>query len=361
MANYNPGSGKWEVKGGGEFDTRHQAEARENYDKNNSGGFGDGMADAIGTAAGNALWKIILIIPYLIAFVVGSLITLILKLGIVGKVILTSLTIFFMYIFVYIFSAGLPNAGLAWLQEVLSWLLAVLAGAWFWFMHYKVVKRFPWENYIKLVFDFMKVFFIIPILFLVAYIVYYALVMGALIDGTYSKVINNMAAPIAFGVAFLIAVAYWFIKLYKYREPGTEDQQQPIVKKNAVEQPVSIPISGEQPTSLSDGMQRYSVGDFVWAAKKSGKKLYFARIEDTSNASVMVVFYDGKQEEVNKDAVFYLNEAQQAGLTPHGNWKNGGVFYKCNMLKLNKNSVLVKYTTDDVEEELPYNRLMFKK
>ena len=220
MANQDPTSGKWTTSSGtGSFDTRQQAMQWESvHGSKNSGGFGDGMGDAIGGAIGIVLGKIIFFIPYIIAFVVGSLITLILKLGIVGKVILTALTIFFVYIFVYTFSAGLINTGLAWLQEVLAWILAVLAGAWFWFMHYKVVKRFPWANYMILVFKTLKLCCIIPLLFLGAYIIYYLLVAGALIDGTYNKVINDMAAPVAFGVAFLSAIVYWFRKLYKYSD-----------------------------------------------------------------------------------------------------------------------------------------------
>jgi len=343
MANQDPTSGKWTTSSGtGSFDSRQQAMQWESvHGSNDSGGFGDGMADAIGKAAGGILGKIILFIPYLIAFIVGSLITLILKLGIVGKVILTALTIFVVYIFVYIlaytFSVGLINIRFTWLQEVLALIPAVLAGAWFWLRHYKVVKRFPWANYIALIFNSMKVFLMIPILFLVAYIVYYLLLIGALIDGTYSKVINNMAAPVAFGVAFLSAVAYWFIKLYKYREPISE-----------------------LPTPISDGMQRYSVGDLVWVPKKSGNKLYYAQIEDTTDISVKVVFYNGKKEEVNKDAVFYLDEAKQSDMNTHGNHKNGGVFYECKILQFNERSVQVKYK-DDVEEDLPYSRLMFTK
>jgi len=230
MANQDPTSGKWTTSSGtGSFDSRQQAMQWESvHGGKNSGGFGDGMGDAIGGAVGTVIGKILSFIPYIIAFVIGSLITLILKLGIVGKVILTAVTIFIVYVFAYTFSAGLTNTGLAWLQEVLSWILAVLAGAWFWLMHYKVVKRFPWANYMILVFKTLKLFFIIPFLFLGAYIVYYILVTVSLIDGTYSKVINNMAAPVAFGTAFLSAIIYWFRKLYKYREPEPEEQQQPI-------------------------------------------------------------------------------------------------------------------------------------
>jgi len=65
MANYNPGTGKWENSSGGDFDSRHKAQAWESVSKKNSGGGFEGVAAAAGGSM-FTLFAIVGIVLYLL-------------------------------------------------------------------------------------------------------------------------------------------------------------------------------------------------------------------------------------------------------------------------------------------------------
>ncbi|MDL2228153.1 hypothetical protein LJC30_04625 [Odoribacter sp. OttesenSCG-928-L07] len=105
--------------------------------------------------------------------------------------------------------------------------------------------------------------------------------------------------------------------------------------------------------------QRYTPGHCVWARLRNDGQMFFALILETTDTTVRVRYYDNKEKEISKDDILYLFEILETGMTPYGKWDGNGLFYQCDILEMNKFTLKVKYTSDNVEEELPYMRLEF--
>jgi len=327
MANFNPTTGKWTDSGGGEHNSRVQAQMRGNMmDSSSGGGFADGIL--------GALWKFFCLIPRLLGVVIGGLCGFILKLGIVGKVAMSALAAAGALIILGVIANGVdfidPKSIIV---GIIIIALALSVGVWFWLWHYDVVKKIPYRHFVALTTQCMLICFWGPII--------YYLFFSVL------KLFNAIKEiPIGFfgavGIALAGAIVYWLVKANAYKTLDY-DMEEP--------EPLSTPLPSND--------KRYSPGDLIWARWSEDGNLYLAGIADSSATGVRVVFYDGADEEVSKEDIFYLDEVQDSGLTPYGNWKGKGTFYPCNILELRENSVLVRYTEDKVKEELPYHGLVF--
>ena len=115
-----------------------------------------------------------------------------------------------------------------------------------------------------------------------------------------------------------------------------------------------------QPTQPDSEENYYSAGDFIWARWSQDGNLYFAQIIGVSDSTVSVCYTDGTREDLSTDDIFYLPEALESGLTPFGDWNGGGYHYECVILEMNDTSVLVQYTEDGTQEEMPYKWLLFR-
>jgi len=345
MANFNPTTGKWNSSGGGDFNSRIEAEQRD----------GSGGNFTYGSSWLTAIWKLFCLIPKLIGGAVGHLTGLLMKLGMVGKVILTALVAATVYIVVVIafneLSFMIPVLNI--ILGVLMIALGLLAGVWFWMKHYQVVKQMSHGNIVKLTTQCVMICF-----------------WGAIILGTFFEILRLMGkiakSPIGFGgaigIPLVVAIVYWLMKANNILDLESDDDLQADASEEETSDTApSKSFPDAQPTSLPADDKRCSTGDLVWARWSGDGNLYFAGIADTSSSGVKVTFYDGVEEEVSRENIFYAGELQKSGLTPHGNWENKGSFYPCDILEFRKNSVRVKYTEDKVEEELPYQGLVFIK
>lgn len=372
MANFNPGTQKWETSSGtGSFDSRQQAMAWENAHGKNHESFEDGVmggiGDVIGNIAGSVIGFILKIIPYLIGFLLGSLIAVILKLKIVGKIILTAFTVSCVLSLLAILT---PNI-LA--LQIAAYVVAILAGAWFWFYHYNALLKLSGSYWIYISIKTALICFTGPLICGVIYLGYFLLAMGGAVKGTYLS--EAIAWGFIIGIPAVIAVIYWFRKIYKGEEEDMSDVFKgdvgPTIKKTkSVSNTKTKQASANCKTSDSeqsgiisdtvDSGNSFSNGEYVWARWKDGA-YYYAQITDCSSPKIKVLFYDGYKREVSCEDVFYLDDAIKSGLVPQGNWKGWNVLYPCKILDLRKDTVKIEYTEDGTIEEVAYKVLAFKK
>lgn len=309
---------KWRAAGGGEYDTREEALRAESVRNNNGPNF---QYEAL-----NAIGKLFCLIPHLLGMVTGAVCGLILKLGIVGKVILTALVALFVFIILVLPLEELGATRHAvWgiVSVVIELGGAIAAGAWFWLRHYDVVKQMPYRNFVSLTTLCMVICFWGTIVLLIA-------------NSLWKWGIGYSGSMI---IPLVAAIVLWLIKANEYKS-------------------VSVDYI---PTPVPAADKRNAPGDLVWARWSGDGNLYFANIVSGGVSGVKVVFYDGVTEEVAPENVFYIEEVQKSGLAPHGNWQDKGSFYPCIILQFNNNTVSVEYIEDKVQEQLPYHGLVFMK
>jgi len=275
---------------------------------------------------------VIFIVPVILAKILGFFVGIFLKLGIVGKVVLTVFFSLFVLITLSViggatgiitFSERPTLAGEILELVILTVFLAAsvfLGIFWFWRKHYHTLKNMSLSEFSELV----KICFAIC---------FYGSI-GLMIILAVTN--NEHLAGLAFGVPFLCAIVYWLLKTKNYQsiEPAGQTH---------------MAVIGDPDESMR------------WAKWPGDGSLYFANITGTSGNSLNVRYYDGNEEELNESDVFSLQQAIDSGLSPHGNWQGEGSFYPCNILKMGNNSILVKYSEDGVEENMPYERLVFVK
>jgi hypothetical protein len=110
------------------------------------------------------------------------------------------------------------------------------------------------------------------------------------------------------------------------------------------------------------GKGRFRADEYIWTKWAGDGNFYFARIIQTTDQYVKVVYYDGTVEEIKKADAFYLAEALALGAyTLMGDYKYRNGFYRCEILELRKNTAVVVYSEDGVREELLYRGLIFWK
>ncbi len=353
MANFNPGTGQWESKSGASFDNRYQAQASDDRMAQSSGSgggdFASGMLDA--------LFKIFVLIPKLLGLAIGGLCGLLLKMGMVGKVLLTALAAFGALLIVTLMATPLlttDNKVVGTVLSIVMLAVAVAVGWWFWTRHHAVIKKMPYSHFVALTTRCMMICFWGPI--------------GASLFFVFLILANTVQKdPVGFlawtGIALAVAIIYWILKTSAYDDMEFDEEQAEAAgdASSAVAAGSGVSYSAPVPTPVPAQGSRCSAGDIVWARWSEDGNLYMAGVAKKSDAGAEVVYYDGVREERENQDIFYFNEAQQEGLTPHGNWKNKGGFYPCEILELRKNSVLVQYTEDQVKEDLPYYGLVFMK
>lgn len=327
MANFNPTTGKWSDNGGGEHSSRNQAQMRGNMMGNSSGnGFAEGIL--------GALWKFFCLIPKLLGLMIGGLCGFILKLGVAGRIILSvlvALTTLFVLAIIASEVSFISSKNIV--VGIIELVLALAVGVWFWLWHYDVVKQIPYKQFVALTTRCTMICFWGPVIY---YLFFAVLKLFGIVK---SIPVGFFAAA---GIALVVAIIYWILKADTYRAPDVDTE-----KFNSL------------PTPLPSRDKRCSTGDLIWARWSKDGNLYFAGIAVGSGAGIRVVYYDGTEEEVNKEDIFYLDEALMSGLTSYGNWKNKGSFYPCEILDLREDFVLVRYTEDKVKEELSYHGLVF--
>ncbi|MDR2894632.1 MAG: hypothetical protein LBU97_04145 [Alistipes sp.] len=86
-------SDKWVSSAGGRFNSMAEAKMHENVTRSNNSGT-NFQFEALG-----AIWKLFCLIPHLLGVAIGAVCGLVLKLGIVGRVILSALVAFAVLIF----------------------------------------------------------------------------------------------------------------------------------------------------------------------------------------------------------------------------------------------------------------------
>jgi hypothetical protein len=243
-------------------------------------------------------------------------------------------------IVVAIFTQGMVRGDgitvLGILQGIICLAVLVGAGIWWWF-HYERIRH-------------NEVLYTTEVIKRCAVWVFYgtvaiAIIFALIVEWKKLNVPGEIIALISFGVPF--AFTFFFLYLPDMATPNYEK----YAKKDKGAKGANLP----EPSTDKN----YAVDDFVWARWSGDNNLYFARITESLTDSVKVEYYDGATEERSKDDIFYLDEAQGSGLTPYGNWKGKGSFYPCDILELNETTVHVKYTQDGIEEQLPYQGLVF--
>ena len=277
---------------------------------------------------------IILVVPVILAKILGFIVGIFLKLGFVGKIVLTVLFVVFVLLSLTIIGAGIGIVTLSshdsLAREILEGvILLVLLGIsvflgifWFWRKHYHTLKNMTVSEFSELV----KICFAIC---------FYGSIVLVIIFGITDK---EHLMGLAFGIPFLIAIIYWLIITKNYQGVESSGQVQAVSAST---------VSGS-PSA-----------DMRWARWSEDGNLYYVTSTSASGNGVKVCYYDGSEEELNKNDIFSLSEAINSGYTPHGNWQGQGSFYPCNILKTGADTVLVKYTQDGVEEALPYEGLVF--
>lgn len=171
---------------------------------------------SIQTAGGLAIIKIIFfLIPLLIAKVLGLLIALFLKLGIVGKVLITILFIIGTLI---VLSAtmgffGLLNFNYDTKAEEMRELIviiiclsaSVLLGIfWFWRHHYHTIKNIPMGIFSNL------------FMYALAIFIYGTFIVGIIVEMVLKITEGEGAWAIGLSVSLLIAIIFWLLKTKPY-------------------------------------------------------------------------------------------------------------------------------------------------
>jgi len=350
MANYNPGTGKWNTSSGtGEFDSRQEAEQWESV--HGSGSSGGNSAAGIF----DLIWGLFRLIPKFIGLLIGAFVSVLMRFGVAGKVMLTLLATFGTFLLLTIFASAFVDTENIFVSIALI-LLSALVGFWFWVKHYKALKQMPNSQFIKHATTSVMIVFWGTILLYILY--------GILLSSVKITPAHLYLSWAAFIIPFAVAAFYWVRKVNSYKSIATDSMVQPEVAKVAkVEKFEKFEKFEKKPpvTAPASTGARYAKGDHIWARWSGDGNLYFAVIENVSNNSLRVTYYDNVVEEVSKNNVFSLEEALNSGLRLHGNWQDGGSFYPCIILKQKSNTVRVKYTQDNVEEELPYQGLVFIK
>ena len=149
----------------------------------------------------------------------------------------------------------------------------------------------------------------------------------------------------------IIAVVYWLWKTNEWKDVGEEDDG-----KSGWEG-----ITFKKPTALPATENRFSKDDHVWIRFKDNGHLYFGDIVDATSETVNIAYYDGVEEAVSREDIFYLAEAKSLGYYPHALWKNRGMFYHCNILEYRDDTALVEYVQNKEKEEMPYRGIIFMK
>ena len=363
--------GKYIASGGRTFDTRGEAQ-RYNaaYGSGSSDGFIDGLMSELGNIVGNIIAKIIRLIPVVIGFTMGFVIVMMMKLRLVGKIILTAITFiisgFLFRMIVFMIPALMSkmrnydgsNDFAVVAVEITIFALAILVSVWFWKFHYKIIKRISGAEITKMSIKFAKRCF------------FGSIYAGVIVVCIAIFTMGQIGIAWIFAIPFTYAIISWFIKIYGYKDTAenrvvwtaenAEELERASEAKNEESNAVTATVSGAAPTEYPSDDKRCSKGDHVWAQKKKGK-LYFAVIDETSNAKVKITFFDGVKAEVNREDIFYLTEAQNSDLKPQAYWESGGGYWKCVIIEKYKDNVKIKYTYDNTEEVIPYKSLMFKK
>jgi hypothetical protein len=97
-----------------------------------------------------------------------------------------------------------------------------------------------------------------------------------------------------------------------------------------------------------------------WAKYSKDGNYYLATIINNTENAVTVRFFDGFEENVNKENVISIEGLTKTKLIPFGNYANEGTYYQCKILQIKNDSVEVKYTQDNVIELIPFEQLIFK-
>jgi hypothetical protein len=342
MATYDSEKEMWKSNTGinDYHSTKEGAETRDrNFGAKMSGGGGGG--GGMESALLGALWALFLVFGKVVGRVSGFLIGLVLKLGMVGKIVLTTLMVFSGYTVVYVLvSTFIP---FEWIRQIISLIGCAGIGYWFWKWHYSTIKNIPLLDFSRLSGYTFSIFF-------------YGTIILWIVLAIFTSLKENAAMGVGMVIALILSILYWLWKTNPYKSFAYDDD----IQENAgyANPPAKAARFDAQSAEQAIADRCYLEGDSIWARWSGDANLYFAVIAKVLPKKVKVVYYDGVEENVNAEDIFYLDEAQNSGLKPHGNWENKGDFYPCTILELREETALVQYE-DKVKENLPYEGLVF--
>ena len=291
-------------------------------------------------AALDLFLMIFMIFGKVVGLILGFIIGIFLKLGIVGRIILSLFVTIaaiaaLLVVRETVFTSELSDSTRMLIDSVIS-IIAIFVGFWFFKWHFPIIKNIPIANFSGYVAECFSICFYGSIFIMVLRVIL-------------RKEDNWL---IGLGIPFLGALIVWFVKTMPYKNSDYAPQPTAKLKKPKG-------VSNAVPAALPSAENRLQPGDYIWARWNEDNNLYFAQIMEVTSQTVYIKYYDGNTDEVNKKDIFYFAEAQSSGLTANGNWKNIGAYYPCKILEINDSFVTVEYIEDEMKEKLPYSRLVF--
>ena len=340
---------EYESKYGRRFSTEHEA-------KQDTGSFEDHALDGVGEGVGKAVGAvgvgILAAIPYVIGSAIGGFIALLLKIGIVGRVLLTSSafgTGWFIVSAIMVFVAAGFGIESGTLVVKILIFLGIIPGfflaVWFWRSHYQALLKISGTDIVVMAIKFCKTIFSWLLVVAFIHLVVFIISLGAIQK---FRILNYFVWFYSF--PFLLALYNWFKAIYGW---GLFNNHQTVEKEPLIE----FIFDEAKPSECPPAGNRFAKGDYVWAFNK--REYCFAMIDDAQEDKLKLTFYDGEKAEVNREEVFYFDEMQYPDFKPYY-FQRKTIDWECVVKKKMLKEVMVITTDHEIKEKIPYQNLKFK-
>ncbi len=237
-------------------------------------------------AFGGGILKLLFIgIPLLFAKILGFIVGLVLKMGIVGRTLTAALAAFGVFVVLIIVTSAMGINNNNGIINALLLIPSILVGVWFWVQHYHTVKQMSFAVFVDLT-------------TLCFSICFYGTIALAITGYLLLKWPGNMAFGAGMGISLLIAVAVWLLKSRDYSSETGEETDFASVLKAAE--------NGDPQAQLSIA-GAYFDGDHVVQDKKKGLEWYQKAAQNgnpVAQYNLGILYYDGDGTPVDKKKSF---------------------------------------------------------